>query len=103
MVREARHTKAVLFGRMVPVFRSLISVPAGVERMPVRVFLGLTALGSALWNTALILAGYLLGDRWHLVEQYAGILSKAVLGLVAVTLVVFVVTRLRTRNDDPTG
>lgn len=99
----AKHgTKAVFFGRMVPVFRSLISVPAGVERMPLPVFLGLTTLGSAIWNTALILAGYLLGDRWHLVEQYGGILSKSVLGLVVVTLAVFVVKRLRTRTDDPT-
>jgi membrane protein DedA with SNARE-associated domain len=98
----AKHgTKAVFFGRMVPIFRSLISVPAGVERMPFLVFLGLTTLGSAVWNTVLILAGYLLGDQWHLVEQYAGIVSKAVLAVIVLALVVFVVRRLRTRTDEP--
>ena len=59
----ARHgPKAVLIGRVVPVVRSLISVPAGVERMSVPLFLGLTAFGSLVWNSALIIAGYALGE-----------------------------------------
>jgi membrane protein DedA with SNARE-associated domain len=90
--------KAVFFGRMIPVFRSLISIPAGVERMRLVPFLAYTAAGSLLWNTALILAGYLLGDNWHLVEQYVGIGSKVVLGLVVVAVVIFVVTRLSRRR-----
>ncbi|NUV37984.1 DedA family protein, partial [Streptomyces sp. KAI-27] len=53
-------TKAVFFGRMLPIFRSLISVPAGIERMPLPIFLGLTTLGSAIWNTLFVMAGYLL-------------------------------------------
>ncbi|MFS8104900.1 DedA family protein [Lentzea alba] len=91
--------RAVFFGRMIPVFRSLISIPAGVERMRLVPFLGYTAAGSLLWNTALILAGYLLGDNWHLVEQYVGLGSKVVLGLALVAVVVFVVTRLARRRD----
>src|SRR6185312_15720785 len=43
--------KAVFFGRMIPIFRSLISIPAGIERMPVRTFLLYTTLGSLIWNT----------------------------------------------------
>lgn len=86
--------RAVFFGRMIPVFRSLISIPAGIERMRMAPFLAYTAAGSLLWNTALILAGYLLGDNWHLVEQYVGIGSKVVLGLAAVAVVFFVVSRL---------
>ncbi|WP_237048043.1 DedA family protein [Lentzea guizhouensis] len=86
--------RAVFFGRMIPVFRSLISIPAGIERMRMAPFLAYTAAGSLIWNTALILAGYLLGDNWHLVEQYVGIASTAVLVLVGVALVVFVVTRV---------
>ncbi|WP_103500176.1 MULTISPECIES: DedA family protein [Streptomyces] len=92
----ARHgTKAVFFGRMVPVFRSLISVPAGVERMPVATFVLLTAAGSAVWNTVLVLTGYSLGDNWHLVEGYAGVLEKVVLAAVVVAVAVFVVVRVR--------
>ncbi len=62
-------TKAVFFGRMIPIFRSLISVPAGVERMRLPVFLGLTTLGSAIWNTVFVLAGYFLGANWHQVSD----------------------------------
>jgi membrane protein DedA with SNARE-associated domain len=96
--------RAVFFGRMIPVFRSLISIPAGIERMRPAPFLACTAAGSLLWNTALILAGYLLGDNWHLVEQYVGIGSKVVLGLAAAAVVFFVVNRLeKARKDEPTS
>ncbi|MFD4589239.1 DedA family protein [Streptomyces rubiginosohelvolus] len=96
----ARHgTKAVFFGRMVPIFRSLISVPAGVERMPLPVFVLLTALGSLIWNSVLVLAGYWLGDQWEAVETYVGFLSKAVVVLVAVALAAYVAVRLRGRNQ----
>ncbi|MFJ4838310.1 DedA family protein [Streptomyces sp. NPDC088746] len=92
----AKHgTKAVFFGRMVPVFRSLISVPAGVERMPLHVFVTLTALGSLIWNSLLVMAGYWLGDRWEAVETYVGFASKAVLVLVVVAVATYVVRRLR--------
>ncbi|MET9434383.1 DedA family protein [Streptomyces sp. NPDC006551] len=91
----ARHgTKAVFFGRMVPLFRSLISVPAGVERMSLPVFLALTALGSAIWNTAFVLAGYLLGDNWEQVTGYVSVYSKAVLVAAAGAVVCFVAVRL---------
>ncbi|MEU4443931.1 DedA family protein [Actinosynnema sp. NPDC050801] len=97
----ARHGKAtVFFGRMVPIFRSLISIPAGVERMPLPGFLLLTAAGSLIWNSALILAGYVLGENYHLVEQYTGIVSKVVLGLVALAVVWFVVSRLTKKDRD---
>ncbi|MHC5908340.1 DedA family protein [Streptomyces sp. S6] len=96
----ARHgTKAVLFGRMVPIFRSLISVPAGVERMPLAVFVPLTTLGSLFWNSVLVTAGYWLGDRWEMVETYVGVLSKVVLALVAVAFAGYVWSRVRTRNQ----
>ncbi|KQX12790.1 hypothetical protein ASC82_16705 [Streptomyces sp. Root431] len=95
----ARHgTKAVLLGRMVPIFRSLISVPAGVERMPLPVFLLLTTVGSLVWNSVLVLAGYWLGDRWDLVEGYVGVLSKAVLVLAVVALAAYLAVRLRGRG-----
>ncbi|WP_428986194.1 DedA family protein [Streptomyces pyxinae] len=91
----ARHgTKAVFFGRMVPVFRSLISVPAGVERMPLPVFLGLTTLGSAIWNTVFVLAGYALGDNWEQVSGYVSLYSKAVLAVAVGAVLVFIGVRV---------
>ncbi|MFF9216290.1 DedA family protein [Streptomyces viridosporus] len=90
-----RHgTKAVFFGRMIPLFRSLISVPAGVERMRLPVFLGLTTLGSAIWNTVFVLAGYVLGDNWEQVTTVVSAYSKVVLGVAALAVLAFVVVRL---------
>lgn len=93
-----RHgSKAVFFGRMIPLFRSLISIPAGVERMPLVRFTLLTTAGSAIWNTIFVLAGYYLGENWELVEQYADIFQKLVIAIVAIAVIVFVVIRLRQR------
>ncbi|WP_424922507.1 DedA family protein [Streptomyces sp. wa53] len=92
-------TKAVFFGRMVPIFRSLISVPAGVERMPLHLFVVLTTLGSLIWNSVLVLAGYRLGDRWESVETYVGFASKAVLVTVVAAAATFVALRLRGANQ----
>ncbi|MER7858210.1 DedA family protein [Amycolatopsis japonica] len=91
-------TKAVFFGRMVPIFRSLISLPAGIERMPFWRFLALTTLGSLIWNTVFVLAGYALGESWHLVEEYAGFFQYFVIAAVAIALTLFVVNRLREKN-----
>lgn len=97
----ARHgTKAILLGRMVPVFRSLISVPAGVERMPLPVFVTLTTAGSLVWNTVLVVAGYWLGDQWDVVGAYVGVVSKIVLALAAVALVGYVAIRVRGRTRE---
>ncbi|MFH9294645.1 DedA family protein [Streptomyces sp. NPDC017520] len=97
----ARHgTKAVLLGRVVPVFRSLISVPAGVERMPLPVFVGLTTAGSLVWNTVLVMAGYWLGDQWDVVGAYVGVVTRIVLVLAAVALVGYVAMRVRGRNRE---
>ncbi|MFF8292470.1 DedA family protein [Streptomyces sp. NPDC016309] len=97
----ARHgTKAVFFGRMVPVFRSLISVPAGIERMPLPVFLGLTTLGSAIWNSVFVLAGFALGDNWEQVGHYVSLYSKVVLVVAAGAVVAFVAVRLLRPGTD---
>lgn len=95
---ERHGPKAVLLGRMVPIFRSLISIPAGVTRMSLPAFTVLTALGSLLWNTVFVLAGYLLGESWWRVEAYAGLLQKAVIVAVAAAVVAFVASRLRRRG-----
>jgi membrane protein DedA with SNARE-associated domain len=94
-----RHgTKAVFFGRMVPLFRSLISLPAGVERMPMWKFLSLTTLGSLVWNSVFVVAGYLLGANWRVVDEYAGIFQTVVIAAVALATVLFVAVRVRDRQ-----
>lgn len=102
----ARHgRKAVFFGRMLPIIRSLISIPAGVQRMPIPTFACLTLAGSAIWNTAFVLAGYLLGEQWHHVQTYAGAMQLATL-VVSGGAALWWMTRLARRrltgrtNDD---
>ncbi len=91
-----RHgSKAVFFGRMIPIFRSLISIPAGIERMPLVRFLLLTTAGSAIWNTIFVLAGFFLGANWHIVEDYAGIFQKIVIVVVAVAAIIWITLRIR--------
>ncbi len=98
----AKHgRKAVFFGRMVPIFRSLISVPAGIERMPLLQFLGLTLAGSAIWNTIFVLAGYHLGEQWHRVEAYAGTFQKVVIVAVVVAVAAWIMLRVRSMRRRP--
>ena len=90
----ARHgTKAVLLGRFIPVVRSLVSVPAGFERLPLRSFVLLTALGSGIWNTAFVLLGYAAGDSVDL-DVLSRVLDYGVYA-AAVVCVVLGVRRLR--------
>lgn len=100
----ARHGyKTVFFGRMVPVFRNLFSVPAGIERMPLGRFALFTGLGSLIWNTAWLLAGYWLGDNWYVLERYAGMATKGVAVLTGLAVVAFVTARVVRRRGPATS
>lgn len=92
----ARHGgKAVFFGRMIPIFRSLISIPAGITRMPLWRFTLLTAAGSLIWNAIFVLSGFFLGESWHIVERYADILQYVVIGAAVLAVAWFVSARVR--------
>jgi len=99
--------KAVFFGRMIPIFRSLISIPAGVTRMPLWKFGLLTAAGSLVWNTIFVLAGFFLGEAWPVVERYAEIFQilviAAAVGAVGWFLVVRIRSIVRGRRDADTA
>lgn len=96
----AKHgVKAVFLGRMIPIFRSLISIPAGIERMPIVTFLTFTAFGSLIWNTTFVMAGYLLGENWYIVQEYAGVLTKAILVIIILAVARFFLLRLMKARD----
>lgn len=63
---------AVFFGRFIPIVRSLVSIPAGMAKMPQIPFLILTTIGSAIWNTVLILLGRIAGESWGKIAGYVG-------------------------------
>ena len=81
---------------MIPVVRSLISIPAGFNRMNFLQFTGWTLLGSAVWNTILVSAGYLLGDQWCSIQGALGVFVVVVIVAVVVVLVWFAVKKVRT-------
>lgn len=91
-----RHgAKVVLFGRMVPVVRSLVSIPAGMYRMPILRFVALTALGSAVWNGLLVVAGFHLGGNWEAVSGWASRYQYAVFAVIGVLIAWWLVRRRR--------
>jgi membrane protein DedA with SNARE-associated domain len=78
----------VLFGRMVPGVRSLVSIPAGLSEMPLGRFVLLSALGSCMWNALLMGVGRLLGENWSQVASVVGSVSNIVVALLAAAAVV---------------
>lgn len=88
---------AVLIGRCVPLIRSVVSIPAGFRRMRLAPFLLYTAIGSIVWNTALIGAGAILGNQWDRVEPYVATLQWAVVAIIVVLVVRFAAMRIRRR------
>lgn len=93
--------KAVLICRCIPIVRSLISIPAGIAEMNFPLFLLLTALGSAVWNTVLVCVGAFLGEQWDRALPYLDKYSHLILILcviAAVALVAYLVIRNRKKK-----
>ncbi|MCF2611504.1 DedA family protein [Fusobacterium perfoetens] len=102
---EKYSTFAVFFGRCIPVVRSLISIPAGMQNMSLRKFLIYTTIGSGIWNTLLIYIGRVTQDKWKegllILERY----SNRILGLIILAFVIkFLVKRfLKKRKKSEEG
>ncbi|WP_328652321.1 DedA family protein [Micromonospora sp. NBC_00330] len=95
-----RHGRwAVLIGRVVPVVRSLVSVPAGANRMPLGEFILLTTIGSGVWNGLIVGAGYALGSRWQDVERYSDWFNYAIVAVFVVMVASWVIRKVRKRRD----
>jgi membrane protein DedA with SNARE-associated domain len=89
---------AVLLGRCVPLIRSVVSIPAGFRRMRLVPFIVYTAMGSAVWNTALVGAGAVLGNQWDKVEPYVAVLQYVVIAVIVLFVVCFALKKLRNRT-----
>lgn len=87
--------KAVFFGRMVPGIRSLISIPAGMNKMPMVNFLLLTALGSSIWATILTVAGFCFGENYEVIQTTLAPYSKVFLLLSVMIIIGWIIKRRR--------
>lgn len=81
--------KLVLFGRVIPTIRSVVSIPAGITNMPLKKFVLYTSIGSAFWNGLLIGVGWGLGEKWQQVQQYTKYLEYVVLFFIVVFVIWF--------------
>lgn len=90
---------AVALARFVPMVRTFISIPAGIERMPVWLFALATALGSGIWNAVFVIAGYVFGQAGgELLEGFVRIYSSIVAGLGILAAAGLLTQRLRSRR-----
>lgn len=86
---------AVLLARMIPVARSIISVPAGIARMPLLPFVTLTFVGSFFWSLGLAWAGFVLGDNWERIRDWMRPVEVPVLIALALLVIWYVYRHIR--------
>ena len=94
---ERHEDPVVFFGRLIPVVRSVVSIPAGAEKMPLVKFTLLTGIGSLIWNTVWVSIGWGLGSQWGKAEKWGSALQYVVIALVLIGLVALIIRARRTR------
>ena len=75
---------STLVGRLLPVIRQYISLPAGIAKMPLKTFTLFTSIGAGTWVIVLTFAGYLLGEHQNLLKEYLHVITLACVGLACV-------------------
>ncbi|NLE51518.1 MAG: DedA family protein [Chloroflexi bacterium] len=91
-----RYGEIIIFiGRLIPIIRSLISLPAGMQRMSMPKFLLFTTMGTAIWSAILGYAGVVLGENWEEILEIVDQYERATAAVLIVLVVAFVALRLR--------
>ncbi len=91
----------VFWGRLIPGIRTLISVPAGIELMPIKKFLLWTTLGSLIWVALLSLAGYVFGENYKIIETYLEnlkVFTKPLLLIVGIFFLFKILKNINVKN-----
>ncbi len=98
---DKKGNKTVFFCRFIPVIRSLISIPAGMSEMPMKKFLIYTTIGSAIWNSALTIAGSIVGENWtsilEIMDNYSHI-AVIVLGIIFIAAIIIFYFKRKKKN-----
>lgn len=85
---------STLIGRLIPGIRQLISIPAGLARMPIIPFILYTALGAGIWNSVLAIIGYAVGDNMELIYHYSHEIAYIILALLILIITYYIVKYL---------
>lgn len=80
----------VLFCRMIPLIRSLISIPAGMSNMKFLLFITFTTIGTFIWNIILVSLGAMLGESWEEIEHFMDVYSNITYAVLAIAFVLFI-------------
>ena len=87
---ERQGDKTIFISRFVPVVRHLISIPAGIARMPMHKFIVYTFIGATIWNLVLLYAGIKLGSHWGVIHEYSRELDIVFVSAVILFLAYFI-------------
>ncbi len=96
---ERHGEKSVLFARMVPIVRSIISIPAGFVEMPLKKFMIFTTIGTTAWTTLLAVVGVVLGENWEKIGPWMKRFDVVVMGIILVLVGYYVFRKLKNRNS----
>ncbi|MBR9700886.1 DedA family protein [Candidatus Woesearchaeota archaeon] len=91
--------KTVFFGRLLPVVRHVISIPAGIAEMRFSSFLLYTATGAFLWNLTLTFTGYILGEHWQTITMYTAPFEGALVILVILLIAWYIFEAVEKRTQ----
>lgn len=98
------HTRGewtIFIGRLIPIVRHLISIPAGIGRMPLGKFFLYTTLGAGLWNGFLAWVGMRLGEHWEQLREYTGVLHIVIIVCIVGVVAYWIRTHIRARKNRP--
>ena len=97
---DTKGQKTVFFCRFIPLIRSLISIPAGMNEMPMLRFISYTLLGSLIWNSILIIIGSIVGENWISILNILDIYLKYIVILLGIALIVIVIMFYRRKYSN---
>lgn len=95
-------TLTIFIARFIPVVRHFISIPAGIGRMPLLPFCGVTLIGATMWNTFLLVCGMQLRERWNVVQKYSHQIDILVVLVLVAAAAWFFLKRRREGAAEPT-
>lgn len=90
----------VFFCRMIPIVRSLISIPAGMSKMDFKLFIIFTTAGTLIWNTILAGLGAGLGEAWPIISTYVDLYSKFIYLVILILVILGIIWYIRTRRKN---
>lgn len=97
---DKKGNKTVFFCRFIPIVRSLISIPAGMSEMKMSKFLLYTLLGSAIWNSVLIILGSILGDNWESISKIINKFSYIVLIMLIIGFIILIIIFYKRKRNN---